>query len=343
MKKLKSRFENRMRLLVGTAGFILAFLTIASIVNPAEFAGLLGTSGASLAVVLVVGIKHESETDEQFAERLLMEKVQKSVRDDLAAYKASNPGFDESKLTAITEQLKGLAKLSEIDALKAALNEIGLKVTGLEENPKVQKGNSFGEQVKSFFKENKEKIAAIHKSGAGVIELELKSVGDITAGSGVSFGTVPDNQIVGNPSFNLIGNFIDSLVSTSDVSTPSLPYTEMLPKDGDFTFLGEGATKQQIDFKWETRYATPKKAAAWVRLTTEVVQDIKRMESLTNELLLKKHNIKKQRAIISGDGIGDNPKGITKYGRSFVAGSMAGSVVTPNLMDVINMKELRVV
>jgi HK97 family phage major capsid protein len=51
---------------------------------------------------------------------------------------------------------------------------------------------------------------------------------------------------------------------------------------------------------------------------------------------LKKHNIFKQRGIISGDGISPNPKGILEYGRAFVPGDMAGKVQAPNFMDVIN-------
>lgn len=244
-------------------------------------------------------------------------------------------GAKVTELENMVKALKPGATDDEYKALKKMCEDMGLEVKALKE----KEGGlqmSQKEQVANWLKENKDKISQIQKSGQGLIELELKTVGDMTTGSGTIVGSVPQYPIYGNPTFNLIGTFIDTLVSLSSTNSPNYPYTELEPKDGDYSFLGEGDTKPQIDFLWKTRYATPYKAAAWERLTTEVVQDVARMESLANDLLRRKHDIKRQRAIISGSGTGDEPKGLTEFGRAFVAGAMANTVDAPNIMDVIN-------
>ena len=64
--------------------------------------------------------------------------------------------------------------------------------------------------------------------------------------------------------------------------------------------------------------------------------DVKGLQSVANDFLRKRHNIKKTKGILFGDGVSPNPKGATTYGRAFSAGALALSVVTPNFMDVVN-------
>lgn len=127
-----------------------------------------------------------------------------------------------------------------------------------------------------------------------------------------------------------------SRVTTLETSLASYPYTETVPKDGDYAFLAEAATKPQIDFKIETRFANPVKLAAWIKLTEEAVTDIVGLQSIATDFLFKKHNRKKAKGILNGDGISPNPKGATTYGRAFSAGALANTVTAPNIMDVIN-------
>jgi len=126
------------------------------------------------------------------------------------------------------------------------------------------------------------------------------------------------------------------LTTNINTSAAAFPYTEAVPKDGDYAFVAEGAAKPQIDFAWETNYAKPVKAAAWIRLTDEAIQDVKGLESVAKDYLFKKHNLFKAKAILFGTGVAPQPKGATVYGRVFSAGDLALSVSTPNFMDVVN-------
>jgi len=199
---------------------------------------------------------------------------------------------------------------------------------------------SLGNQIHKFVSENEDTIKNLYKAGVnGGIEFQVKAVGDITTGSGTIVGTVPSTvgtDLAPVSNVNLRNAELLSLTTNVTTTTASYPYTDVLPKEGGYTFIGEGDSKTQIDKSWETRFETPVKVAAWERMTEEVVQDIPRIESVCRDFLLKQHNLKKQDGILFGDGTGNNPLGATVIGRTFVAGDMANAVTSPTIMDIIN-------
>ena len=242
-----------------------------------------------------------------------IEKAVKPVQDDVTAIKASQQTSSED-----IEAIKGTVKSIE-ETMKT------IHITGLCD-----------ETLTKAIIDNHEEIQKIFTKGNGV--LELKVVGEITTATGVN--TSPPNlvgtQLAPIANVNLRGMDIEPLFNVLQTSQAAYAYTEAVPKDGDYTFVAEGASKPQIDFKWETNYAKPKKIAAWMHLTEESVMDVKGLESVARDYLRKKHDLFKSKQLLFGDGIGENAKGATKYGRTFVAGGMALKVATPNFMDVVN-------
>jgi HK97 family phage major capsid protein len=235
------------------------------------------------------------------------------------------------------EEIK--AKTDAIALEKAQFSEMKEAINQMKENGfGASNGDSFGKQVSDAIKSNFDKIKSLFSSGSGVVEFEIKAVADITTGNGTN--TAPPSitgvQQAGLSNINLRQIPVLDMTSNVNTSLAAYPYTEVKPKDGDYSFLAEGAVKPQIDFNWETNYAKPVKAAAWIRLTEESLKDVAGLESIAKDYLLKKHNLKKSRGILFGDGISPNPKGVTTYGRVFSAGPLALGVVNPNFMDVVN-------
>lgn len=278
----------------------------------------------------------EAMTPKEQAEYLIAQKEhntelrQKEIKDALEKFKSENNS--ENK-----EAIEKLEKESE--RLKEALIEQGIRLKAISEIPK----NSFGiedvsKQVADFISDNASKIAEMHKDGKGVLEIEIKAVGTITTANGVNTSPPAITGTQQAPLSNVNLRTFDVVPLTTNVPTQlaAYPYTESVPKDGDYSFVAEGGTKPQIDFSWETNYAKPVKAAAWIKLTEESIQDVKGLQSVANDYLRRKHNLKKTRGILFGDGVAPNPKGATEYGRLFVAGDMANAVADPNMMDVIN-------
>jgi len=230
----------------------------------------------------------------------------------------------------------------EMKALNEVISKQGLAITKMLEQMKgrgQELGTSAKAHINAWIKDNADKIREIKNAGHGLIEMTVKVPTDITTGSATNPDGIPEIagvQMAPPSNVNLRGTIIDALVNIFPTSLAAYPYTETLPKDGDFAFLGEGAVKPQIDFKIETRYAEPKKIAAHEVLTEESITDIPNLQSIATNFLRAKHDLKRQNGLLFGDGLGDNPKGATTYGRTFVAGGMALAVVKPNFMDVVN-------
>lgn len=265
------------------------------------------------------------------------EELEKMTPAELDQYKneleASNKAELKAELSA--EQVKSLetAKNELKDFLaKEVANQL------LEQTSKGSDTESYEAQLKRALAYNHEKIKQIAKDGSGVVEITLKAVADITTANGTNTAPPAITGVQQAPISNVNYRNLDVTALTTNISTSlsAYSYTEAKPKDGDYSFLAEGSAKPQVDFTWETNYAKPVKAAAWVRLTDESVQDIAGLESVARDLLFKKHNIKKAKGILYGDGISPNPKGATKYGRVFSAGALALAVKNPNFMDVVN-------
>ena len=257
--------------------------------------------------------------------------------------------LEDSVNTLKTAAEKSVSK-SDMDALKSEILETQIKamksinVTQEEQGKAMAKllsGNVMSEDgnnaLKAWISENAEEIKKIQKAGQGSIT--FKAPESITTGSAtlpVAAPALTGVQSAAPGDVNLRGVIVNELVNSFPTTMAAYPYTETTPKSGDYAFVAEEGTKPQIDFKIETRWAEPKKIAAHEILTTESIQDIPNLQNIATNYLRAKHDLKRQNGILFGDGTGENPKGATVYGRTFVAGGMALSVVTPNIMDIIN-------
>lgn len=253
--------------------------------------------------------------------------------------KAIEQKFVDSQKALQDLQKKNDTTKEELREATEKMVKMGDALEKLEQKIKDKKIETVLGQFEKFLldEKNSSKLKELASSGHGSIEFVAKAVGDLSTGSGSTIDTPPTNVSTNLDSFNLRNdNDLLSFCTVTSSSSDSYKYTEMLPKEGSYEFVAEGGTKPKIDFTWENRYQTPKKAAAHEVLSTEVVQDVARMMSTAREYLTKNHDLFKVDAIYFGDGTGENPTGATVYGRTFVAGDMALDVQEPNFMDVVN-------
>ena len=256
----------------------------------------------------------------------------------------------ENKFKSVTDELGKLresgADKAELEKAIKAIETQGIELQDFMKQYNAKQLKTFSDKFVNFLSENKDEIVKIYKGGSGEIEFNpfkgdnaLKVVGDMTTGSGTDEDTVPLHRGTNFGSFNLRNdNDLLSLATVSSTSTASANYTELIPKDGDYTFVAEGEEKPQIDFKWENRYPTPKKIAAYEILTEEAVTDFVRLESVAREYLKKKHDLFKVNKTFFGTGVGEEATGATVYARTFVVGAMADAFTfgEVNFMDIVN-------
>lgn len=241
--------------------------------------------------------------------------------------------------TQLQEAQKNGASKEEILKLHKSIETQGQALEDYIDSMKNKNNENMKTQVFKFIEENEEAIKELHTKGSGHIEFIPKAVATITTGSGV-------NATVASPLLsNNLGDFnfrddnpLMGLATVSSSSQPVYTYTELTPKDGDYTFVAEGTEKPQIDFDWVNRFATPVKAAAYEVLTEESVTDVARLQSVAETYLAVKHDLKKVDGMYFGDGTGVNPTGATVSARTFVGGSMTDAFPagTSNFMDVVN-------
>jgi len=271
-------------------------------------------------------LKEHSATQEAYIKSIEDDVQSKVTPEQLAEFK--------SQFTAT------LAK--ENKALTEAVSKQGIAITKMLDQMKgngMQLNQSAKAQIRKFVADNAEEIKAIKNAGHGLIEMTVKVPEDISTGSATNPDGIPELagvQMAPPANVNLRSAIVDGLVNMFNTNQAVYAYTESVPKDGDFSFVAEGAVKPQVDFKVETRYAKPVKVAGYEILTEESVQDIPNLQSIATNFLRAKHDLKRQNGILFGDGIGENPTGATVYGRTFVAGGMANCVSDTNFMDVVN-------
>ena len=251
--------------------------------------------------------------------------------EQLDAYKADLKANQKAELS---KEIKSAVETAQKNLEDFLGNEISnqLKEKGTQEIP------TFKSEINKFISENAEKINSIRKAGSGVVEFEVsKAVIEVAnATLPVAAPALQGVQVAPPSRANFRTAVINSMVTTIPTTQASYAYTETLPLSGDFGFVAEKGTKPNIDLKFETRYAAPVKVAAHMVLTEEAVQDIPNLQAIAYDFLRQKHDLKKEKGIVLGDGISPNPKGATVFGRAFSAGPLALSVTAPNFMDVVN-------
>jgi hypothetical protein len=278
------------------------------------------------------GITNEQFEAKEKSEQLALLKEHNDANE--AVIKGIEDKIDSKVSKEELEQLKTELKTSS-DRERKALDEVnseqGIAIKSLLE--KLNSGVSESEinEVNKFITDNADKIKAIKNSGSGIIEFETKGMGTdllsvpVAAPLAAAMIQAPTQPV------RLKATFLESLYTSFNTNQASYAYMESIPAAGDMELVLEKGTKPELTFTMETRYATPVKVAGNVCLTEESVDDIPGLQSIARGYLKDKHDIRKQREILTNATFG-----IIPTSRTFVAGGMANKVDTPNIMDVIN-------
>lgn len=238
----------------------------------------------------------------------------------------------------ISDKVDTMVSKSEIETLKGDFNgeitkvndsiaDLGGKIEEIKESakPNVSMKQDFKNKLNEFISENYKEIESISQKGHGFVTFDYeptqKAVGSITTGSG-TLDTPPSTvgtDLAPLQRVNYRRMNITSLTTNINTTSAAYPYTEAEPKDGAPAFTAEGGTYPQIDLKWNTKFAQPVKITAYERLTDESVQDIATLQNVASVFLKDKHDLKKEKSLLTGTGTNNEPKGATVYGSSFDA------------------------
>lgn len=224
-------------------------------------------------------------------------------------------------------------RLEQMETLNKALNEMGLAIKAGAESTTSEPVKGLREMLK----ENKDKISAL-KNGKEGFEFEVKAVGTMTGANNVSGGNVPVEQRIAG--FNIIPSRrtrLMDLVSRGTATSNIISWVYQSGKEGAAGGTAEGALKNQIDFNLVVASQNVVKRTAFIKVSTEMLDDIDFIETEINNELLRELDKDVELTAYSGNGTAPNMNGIYTTATAFAAGTFAGTVDTANAVDVLEV------
>lgn len=262
------------------------------------------------------------------------EKINEQVKEALKGYDA-----EALKNIASKDDLKGLVKSEDIEALKTKLSEVEEKANQMIENNNTNVHKSFEQQVAEQLEANKDAIAAIKGKANKEVSLTLKVVGtQTTANVTLPVATPASYTYQQNPEVIVAPDlipFVQNFTDNASTNLVSLPWVDEISGEGDAAFIGEGVVKPLIDIDYEIRYSNAKKVAGKIKVSEEALTDIPFMNAEISRKLKQRHDLALQDGILNGDGTGANLTGITTVAAAFAAGGLALSINNAQNYDVL--------
>ena len=224
-------------------------------------------------------------------------------------------------------------QLDQMKTLNKSLESIGLRIEAMNEADK-NAANSVGDLRKSL-EANLDKIKGLKTSKEG-FEMVIKAVGTMLESTNISGGNVPVEERI--PGLNVIASrrvrFLDVL-SRRRANSNLISWVYQDAKEGAAGTTEEGATKNQIDFNLVVASQAVVKYSAFIKVSTEMLDDIDFIESEINAELLRELLKAVELGAYSGNGTAPNLNGVSTVATTFAAGSFAATVDNANEVDVL--------
>lgn len=264
--------------------------------------------------------------------------------------------FNEEKRKALEEAIEAKASKEDIAAMKdeiqkaqkeqlenlnEVLKEYGVMIKKLTPSQKPDSEKTLSEQLTDALKTNIDKLKTI-KNGSkseakdSSFDFELKVPGSMLLSTNVSGGNIPvEDRIEG---FNIIPSRpvrILDVMSQRSTTSNVVSWVYQANKDGTTGQTAEGAAKNQIDFDLVVANETVKKTTAFIKVSTEMLDDIEWIQSEIEQELMRELLKAVEQTAYDGDGTGQNHNGIRTVASAFAPGTFAGTVDEANIVDVL--------
>lgn len=235
---------------------------------------------------------------------------------------------------------EAVAKLHEqmadqMKALNDALIEVGLAIKAQSEVSSEDISLTSRASLSKGLKDNAEALKAMKETGQG--KVTLKVVGDMTITGNVT-GEVPQAQR--EAGLNRVARrrtFIRELISSGIATSNLISWVEQTGIEGSPGGTTEGSLKNQIDFDLVVAQESVKKRTAFIKISTEMLDDIDFIRSEVDIELRERLGLDVDDQLLNGDNIGQNLNGIVTQQTAFAAGIFATDVDNANLVDVLTV------
>jgi HK97 family phage major capsid protein len=239
---------------------------------------------------------------------------------------------DKVAIEKMVDELRN-SQMEQMKSLNEAMKELGLSIKASTEAPQVVKESSIKEALKS----NVDSIKGLKDSpSAPWVSMEVKAVGTMLESANVSGGNVPVEQRI--QGLNTIASRrirLMDLVSRGRATSNIISWVYQSGKEGAAGGTAEGDTKNQIDFNLVVASQAVVKRTAFIKVSTEMLDDIDFIESEINNELLRELNKDVELTAYSGNGTAPNMNGVRTTATAFAAGDFALAIDNANEADVL--------
>ena len=266
------------------------------------------------------------------------EEARKAL-EDAVAKSASKEDIESLKSELATAQKEQMVQLNK------TLKEYGLAIEKLNKNNSERSLISNATSVKDSLstEENKAKLNALkglNKASAeqNGITFEIKAAGTMLESTNVSGGNVPVEQRIAG--LNLIATRqlrLMDLFAKGAASSNIISWVYQANRDGAAGGTAEGDTKNQIDFDLVVASQAVVKRTAFIKISTEMLDDIDFIQSEINNELMRLLMLDIELTAYSGNGTAPNLNGIRTVATAFAAGTFAATVDNANEADVLTV------
>lgn len=260
--------------------------------------------------------------------------------------------YNELQRVELTKAIESKASKEDIESLKnslvenqneqlKSLNEV-LKAQGLaiKKLTAEEKANTptVGELRKEL-EANKAKLASLKSEDIATAkagEFTVKASADMLISTNVSGGNVPVEQRIAG--LNTIASRrvrLMDLFSSGAASSNVISWVYQANKDGAAGGTLEGAAKNKIDFDLVVASESVVKRTAFIKVSTEMIDDIDFIESEIKNELMRELLKDVELTAYSGNGTAPNLRGVSTVATAFAAGAFALAIDNANEVDVL--------
>lgn len=246
---------------------------------------------------------------------------------------------DKSELDTAIKEFRDtqMKQMEELNKTIEATKEISLKIIANKEGKGFEGANSIKEGLKANIEKLKG-LASNNKQDARDSEFSFKVAGNMTITGNVSGGNIPvEDRLAG---VNMIASrqvrLLD-IISRGTTSSNVVSWVYQANQDGTIGYTDEGTAKDQIDFDLVVDSESVQKIAAYIKVSTEMINDIDYIETLIRAELMKEILKYVEEEVYEGAGGGSALNGISTQAASFSAGTFAGAVDNANEVDVLSV------
>ncbi|MBU3681628.1 MAG: phage major capsid protein [Flavobacterium sp.] len=276
-------------------------------------------------------------------EKEFIEKVKSEVSAKITEMLDSNAAIKQ--VAELNEKMKTAATKAEIDAVKAAVDQLGLDIKANAESASKKAGASAKEQVVAFLGQKKSEIEGLskNKSGSVAFDLNLKSAGTFTTSN---------VDAVGTNGISILLSDIEPGITPTPSARPTVMtylnrgtmmgsyvvYAEMKNNDGGAGNTAEGSAKTAMDFDIVEAKSDAKKITSYIKTSKEALSDIQALSAEINGELLVLIMNKIEDDILEGGGTNalQGLSDTTNVSTAYSAGTFANTIANANIYDVVN-------